>query len=247
MNSAPTPTLDRPAVALLHRDPPLTPTRFFFHRKIVFIVTVGTVVGLAVAAAHDGGSLLLRVDRPVAEWVARHRTTTLTHLFETGSHFGDNIVVFAVGAVLAAVTARRCPYLAVALVAAAAFRPAVEFILKALVDRPRPDISPLGHFDGPSHPSGHPMAAAALWGLMPAVVALNVRSRVIWWVTVGVSGAIVVLVAASRVYKGAHYLTDVTASLAWAGLYLMCVQGTFDRFHHGRDCRHPQHELQGDI
>ncbi len=238
------PPCARPAVDLFHRDPPLTPTRFFFHRKIVFVITIGLVLGLALAAAIDGGSLLDTVDRPVARWVADIRTPGLTHLFNVGSHLGDNVVVFSVAAVLAALTVRRCKYLALALLAAAAVRPAIEFVLKALVDRTRPDIAPLGDFHGPSHPSGHPLAAASLWGLMPAVAAVHVRSRFVWWATVGLAGIVVVVVAAARVYKGAHFLTDVIASLAWAGLYLACVQGGFDRLHHERDCAHPQHETQ---
>lgn len=236
--------VDRPAVTLLHRDPPFTPTQFFFHRRIVFAVTVSLVVGLAVLAAVDGGSVLLRVDEPVAEWIGRERTPLLTDLFNAGSHLGDNIVVFSLAIVLAALTARRCHFLALALLAAAFVRPLVEFTLKAVIGRTRPEIAPLGEFHGPSHPSGHPMAAASLWGLMPAVVALHVRSKALWWGTVGVAATVVVVVAAARVYKGAHYLTDVVAALAWAGLYLACVQGTFDRFHHDRECRHSQHETQ---
>lgn len=238
------PPIARPAVSLLHRDPPFTPTHFFFHKRLVFVVTVGLVLGLAVAAAVDGGSTLDAIDHPVAEWVADGRTPLLTDLFNVGSRFGDNIVVFGIAAALAAYTYGRCRYLAFALLLAAAFRPAVEFVLKAVVDRARPTIAPLGEFHGPSHPSGHPLAAASLWGLMPAVVALHFRSRGLWWATAAVSTSVVVVVAAARVYKGAHYLTDVIASLAWAGLYLLCVQGTFDRFHHDRDCRHPQHEVQ---
>ncbi len=120
----------------------------------------------------------------------------------------------------------------------------MEFVLKAAIGRKRPDIDPLGEFAGPPHPSGHPMAAAALWGLIPAVVALHFRDRVLWWASSVAAFVIVVSVAATRVYKGAHWLTDVTASLLWAGLYLLAVQGVFDRFHRERDCRHPQHETQ---
>lgn len=57
---------------------------------------------------------------------------------------------------------------------------------------------------------------------------------------------ITLMVAAARVYKGAHYLTDVTASFFWAALYLAAVQGFFDRFHGTANCQHPQHEVQTD-
>jgi undecaprenyl-diphosphatase len=236
----------RPAVSLLHRDPPLTPIQFFQTRRTVFLVVVGLLAVLTTLAAMDGGRILLHLDEPVTRWVAEHRTPFLTDFFNGISHFGDNIVVFPLALVLAAWTWPRCRYLAVALVLAAFMRPGLEYLLKDAVDRPRPNIDPLGTFHGPSHPSGHPLAAASLWGLVPAVVALHVHSRALWWTAVGMACAIVTGVAAARVYKGAHYLTDVTASLAWAGLYLALVQGFFDRFHGTKDCHHPQHEVQAE-
>lgn len=238
--------VERPAVSLAHPDPPMRPSDFFFHRRIVFVVTVLAAVTLAVLAAIDGGSVLLVVDEPVARWVSDIRTDAWTDFFNGASHLGDNIVVFAIAVPLAVVTWFRCRFLAVAIVLSAVFRPLMEFTLKAGIGRERPDIDPLGHFAGPSHPSGHPLAAAALWGLIPAVVALHVRNRVVWWSSAVAAFVIVVLVAAARVYKGAHWLTDVTASLLWAALYLLAVQGVFDRFHHDRDCRHAQHETQAE-
>lgn len=236
----------RPAVSLLHRDPPLTPIQFFQARRTACLIALGALALLTALAAHNGGSTLLHVDEPVTRWVAEHRTPALTDFFNGVSHFGDNLVIFPLALALALWTWPRCRYLAVALVFAALLRPGLEFLLKGAVGRQRPDIDPLGTFHGPSHPSGHPLAAASLWGLVPAVVALHVHSKALWWAAVGLSATIVTGVAAARVYKGAHYLTDVTASLAWAGLYLALVQGFFDRFHGTKDCHHPQHEVQAD-
>jgi len=67
-----------------------------------------------------------------------------------------------------------------------------------------------------------------------------------WWAAVFIAFGIGGMVAAARVYKGAHYLTDVTASFFWAALYLAAVQGFFDRFHGTANCQHPQHEVQTD-
>ncbi len=235
--------LDRPAISLIHRDPPLTPAKFLVHPWWSVAVLV-SVLTLAVLAAADRGSVLLEFDEPIMRWVVDLRTSLLTDQADNATRLGDNVVVFALAAVVAAVTWPRCRYLAMALLLAGAFRPAMEFVLKAVIDRERPQIEPLRDFQGPSHPSGHPMAAAAFWGLVPAVIALHVPSKRLWRIAVAASVAIVVLVAASRVYLGGHYPTDVIASLGWASLYLMVVQGTFDRFHHDHDCRHPQHETQ---
>ncbi len=236
----------RPAVSLLHRDPPMTPTSFFRAQRTAFAVTIGTVVVLTTLATWDRGRILLHVDEPVARFVADHRTPALTDAFNFISHAGDNLVIFPLAIALALWTWPRCRFLAVAVVFAALLRPVLEYLLKGAVGRERPDIEPLGTFHGPSHPSGHPLAATSLWGLVPAVVALHVHSKILWWAAVAASFTIIIGVAASRVYKGAHYLTDVTASLAWAGFYLAVVQGCFDRFHGTRDCRHPQHAVQAE-
>lgn len=229
------PTLDRPAVSVLHREPPLTPSRFLSH-PYAFLGVLGSAITLAILAAVDGGSVLLRIDEPVARWISDQRTPTWTTIFDAASHLGDNIVIFPLAIIMASFVWRHCRVLAGAILGAAAVRPGLEFVLKAVIDRQRPTIDPIGEFHGPSHPSGHPMAALSFWGLMPAVVALYHGSRRHWWEVTGTSFAIIVAVAASRVYKGAHWLTDVTASLLWGALYLLAVQGVFDRYHHLSEC-----------
>lgn len=234
----------RPAFSLLHRDPPPSPVDFWYHRRVLFGASLFGAIVLALFAAVDGGSVLLTVDEPITRWVVDRRTETLTDFFNAASKLGDNIVVFVVAVILAAATVQRCRYLAAAFIGAAAVRPLLEFILKAGIDRERPDIEPLVDFAGPSHPSGHPLAAAALWGLVPAFVAVHWRSRFLWWTAMGVAPLVVVAVAAARVYRGAHWSSDVIASLMWAVLYLAAVQGVADRFHRERACLHPQHRTQ---
>ena len=93
--------------------------------------------------------------------------------------------ILVLGPVLVALTWRRCRAVAIAIAAATLARPLLEFTLKELVDRPRPDLGRLVNGVGPSFPSGHVMAAVALWGLLPIVVGLFTTSRRIWWASVG--------------------------------------------------------------
>ncbi len=219
-----------------HRRPPYSPKHLFDNVPTLF-AAIGVVAVLAVLAGYDGGSTLLTIDEPIMEWVVDSRTPAWTDFFNAASRMGDNLVVFPIGVVLAALTWQRCRVLALALVFAAAFRPGFEFVIKELVGRVRPDIQPLAEFMGPSHPSGHPLAAVSVWGLLPPIVALFGGSRRIWWFTTSVASLVVVLVAAARVYRGAHWPTDVVASVIWGALFLLVVELIYDHVHDLRDER----------
>jgi len=92
-------------------------------------------------------------------------------------------------------------------------------LLKLLFARPRPDVfPPLVVEHSYSFPSGHTMSATAVYGLWALL--LWQRRRYGWAVAAGLW---VPLVALSRVYLGAHYPSDVLASLALGTIWLVIV------------------------
>lgn len=157
-------------------------------------------------------------DKPITAWVIGERTPWADALFRRVSYLGSTHVVLAVAALAALASWRRCPRLALAIVVITLARPLAEWMLKELIDRPRPAGDRMVTGTGPSFPSGHPLATAASWGLLPLVAGLYTARRWLWWVIAVSVWALAVLVAASRVWLAVHWTSDVLAALALAVL-----------------------------
>jgi undecaprenyl-diphosphatase len=95
-----------------------------------------------------------------------------------------------------------------------------------LIDRPRP---PVPHLDAElpptsSFPSGHTAAAICLYGVIAAMVLARSRRRRRGPVLAAAIG-LVVVIAAARLYRGAHYPTDVIGSVLFALPWLAVTLG----------------------
>jgi undecaprenyl-diphosphatase len=94
-------------------------------------------------------------------------------------------------------------------------------LLKDLFDRPRPFFPDQALiFKGSGFPSGHAMTATIVCGGL-VVILMRHESRAAhrWW-TIAAATLLVALVAATRVYLGAHFLTDVMGGVAFGLLWL---------------------------
>jgi undecaprenyl-diphosphatase len=241
----PAPVVDAPSGPCLHRHPPSTPSAFYRHRRGILAVIGVAFAALAIAGAVASSRLLLTWDVPITRWVVAHRTSQLDSFFLAVSRLASTSTVLVLGTALVALTWRRCRAVAIAIAVATVTRPLLEFTLKELVDRSRPDLGRLVAGNGPSFPSGHVMAAVALWGLLPIVVGLFTRSRRLWWASVAVSGTVIVLVAASRVYLGVHWFSDVVAGLLLGSFFLLGVEAVLAGAHRRNGCgldRREHHE-----
>lgn len=221
----------------LHGHPPLTPAAVLVRWRPAVPLILLTFMVLAVLAAINDGSALLTWDRPVQEWVEGLRTDDGTSVVRAVSQLGGTTVVVVGSALVIIPVYRRCHSLGVVLLVAVASRPLLEWTLKTLVDRPRPDLERLVAGTGPSFPTGHVMAAVALWGLVPPLVALITHRRVLWWASVVLSGLVVLGVAISRTYLGVHWLSDIVGALLLGNLYLLGVEYLFDWHHDRFGCR----------
>jgi len=170
-----------------------------------------------VAAGEDAAQL----DPRVHAFAAAHRTGWLTAIMTSATWLGSNWLLLPV---LAAATAlllwRRNHRSAILIWTAYAGAVALYSLAKPLIHRPRPPTADLiGHAIGPSFPSGHATQAMAAWVTL-AVVLLAGRSPRTRAAALAAVTAVVLLVGASRIYLGAHWLTDVLAGYALTATWL---------------------------
>jgi undecaprenyl-diphosphatase len=103
----------------------------------------------------------------------------------------------------------------------------VNAAIKALVQRPRPDVVPhLREVMTLSFPSGHALTSAVVYLTLGALLMRVVRTRLAKIYCLSVSCVATALIGISRVYLGVHYPTDVLAGwlvgFAWAlGCWLL--------------------------
>ncbi|MCV2490776.1 phosphatase PAP2 family protein [Geodermatophilus sp. YIM 151500] len=167
-------------------------------------------------------------DGRLTSWFAENRVEELATPSRVVSDLGSTGVVIGAGVVAAAVAGSLLrSWWPVRLLAAALIGELVVFLaVSSIIDRERP---PVPHLDAQlpptsSYPSGHTAASLCLYGGIAAVVYLVSRSRWRRVVVVG-AGVVVLAVATSRLYRGAHWPTDVAASVLFASAWLWtCIR-----------------------
>jgi undecaprenyl-diphosphatase len=138
----------------------------------------------------------------------------LDHAVLTWTHLGD-LRTLALVAVFAALLfgAFRRPRAGGALVAAGLLAWALEWGVKRLVGRPRPQVAwqLLAPPDDPSFPSGHALCSMAVYGGLGLLLSRATRRRWLRALLGGAGIALGVSVGLTRPYLGVHYPLDVVA------------------------------------
>jgi hypothetical protein len=99
----------------------------------------------------------------------------------------------------------------------------LNVVLKHFFHRERPALeNPLVTLTSYGFPSGHTMGATLFYGLLALLAWKNVRNRAARLACVVGACFWILLIGLTRIYLGAHYLTDVLGALA-AGLFWLVV------------------------
>ncbi len=173
---------------------------------------------LFVAIAFDvlAGGRLTMVDTRLANWLHLHASPSLTVIMRACTEMAAAPAIAVLGVLASVVLAARRSWTRFAtLVMVLPGGVLINEILKLAFHRPRPHFAhPLVTLTSYSFPSGHTNAAVLFYGLMAVILTSAGRTRRCRAPAVAAAALVVLLVAFSRVYLGAHYLSDVLAAMA---------------------------------
>jgi undecaprenyl-diphosphatase len=171
---------------------------------------------------HDEVALL---DQRAMAWAVEHRTTGLTGVMKAISWLGSNYVVvpllLLIGGYL--LLRRRDARPGAKLAVTVAGSIALYDIVKVIVGRPRPpETAWIGQYVGNAFPSGHATLTVAFYGMLAMILSTgrSIRTRILLWLG---AALIALMVGASRIYLGAHWLTDVLGGYALGATWLAIV------------------------
>ncbi len=186
-------------------------------------LTVGLLVILAagwwfgdIAEDMSRNAATRLFDERVAFWFHQHATPALTQVMRVVTFFGSvGLVAVASSCIVIFLIVRKRWYQVLLLTLAVGGGSLLNILLKHFFHRQRPMLeNPLLTLTSFGFPSGHTMGSTLFYGTLAVFVAQSVKSwrwRVLaFWI----AALVVVLIGFSRIYLGAHYLTDVVGAIA---------------------------------
>lgn len=216
--------------------------RFRYRDYLPVLVVLAAGIGAAMIAGDafidiaervHGNSLRLReLDRVVHEWARYTRTDGATTFFTVMTLIGTPVGLGLLGALVCGTLAlqRRWRWIAYFAITSGVGG-LLNLQLKAWFARARPELAEaLRGAHGYSFPSGHAMGSTIVFGAL-AYLALRALRHWRWRAAaLAFAGSMVVAIAASRIYLGVHWISDVGAGIAAGAIWLTATTLAYELF-----------------
>jgi undecaprenyl-diphosphatase len=215
---------------------------FFGLHLVAGIIVFGTMTLTLGEIAEDitNREPLTLSDTELSMWLHHHAFPLLTKATFVATSFGSTVLVTCIALVFGLYFIwRRHFYWLSALASSVLGGALLNRLLKYAFHRPRPSFTdPLLRLTSYSFPSGHTMAATVLYGVIAAyffTTTSDWRKRTL---VIMAASFLILMVGFSRMYLGAHYLSDVLGAiaegLAWLALCLTVVYSFWRQRHSQR-------------
>jgi len=192
---------------------------------------VALAVGSFIAITHKTviEQDTVNIDRAVLLWMARFRTPSLTGAMVDLTALGSPTLVTVFTVVtffILLVLHHRRSSLQLAIASLGTWL--LTYVTKDIVERRRPtEVEHLVQVSGFSYPSGHSLAAAALYLTIAIVASGHLRSRAEKATIIVGAFVLIGMVGISRVYLGVHYPSDVASGVSLGTAWALVLAAVF--------------------
>ena len=159
----------------------------------------------------------LRIDSIVYNFISQFINDNLTKVIKFITFLGSATIVILVTlvALIALKNKKIGLFMGIDLIVITIF----QYLLKPLIGRVRPVGINLVNESSLSFPSGHSLTAMAFYGyIIYLIYKSNLKYKKLYIILLGI---LILLIGLSRIYLGAHYVTDVLGGFTFSLFYLV--------------------------
>ena len=97
----------------------------------------------------------------------------------------------------------------------------LNYVIKIIIKRDRPNILRLIKIGEYSFPSGHAMISMGVYGYLIYLIYKKIKNPYIKYLGIIILSLLIILICISRIYLGVHYFSDVVAGYTLSLIYLI--------------------------
>lgn len=177
-------------------------------RKIALIIV--PILLFILLSIFIGADIVTKFENFVYDETVEHMSPVITGIVKAITHTGDaiSVILICLGLIIIPKTKIKfgLPVSINVLVVEA-----INYTLKIIFSRERPNILRLITETSPSFPSGHAMISSAMYTMLSICVFRNVKNKKVKYTLITIFCILPFIIGMTRVYLGVHYITDVIA------------------------------------
>ncbi len=198
--------------------------RFMYPRTLIFlgILTVSLILLSFLVRARWTLPFDLRATLTLQRWTSPFRDGMMRWL----TWMGNSLTVIVLCIACAGFAAYAKDLRAALFIGLTLLSLPINILVKNIFNRERPGAQEVKVHPGPrwgfSYPSGHSMGAAAFYGFLAVLVFLHIPDSQTRWLLMSPFILMPFAVGMSRIYLGAHWLSDVVGGIT-GGVILIAI------------------------
>ena len=195
--------------------------------KKEYIISLVLLVCFTILTIFVINNKIYNIDKAVYDFVISFKCAKLTNVLKAFTTLGNEYLTIVMLLILFGVFLyKKKLNLYKYIIANVALGSSIMWVLKHIIKRSRPYWKWIKQ-SGFSYPSGHTIAAFLLYGTLILIVNKKIKGK-IKYVCYLMLSLVMLLIGISRIYFGAHYISDVIASILLA-LVILIISSVYIR------------------